>query len=90
VLEHKKIRGGTPPVIVAWQGGKPLGRQQGATPLRLQLAPGSRVIWMLNPRTDFHSLVSSNFPVTEAGTVAFTDLPAEHGSRTLGEYEIAW
>jgi hypothetical protein len=90
VLEHKRISGGTPPVIVAWRGSRPLGRQQGAAPLRLQLSPGIRVIWMLNPRTEFRNMVEANFPVTAAGTVGYTDLPAEHGIRTLGEYEIAW
>jgi len=34
-------------------------------------------------------LVKRNFPLTAAGPVYYTGLPAESGSRLLGEYEIA-
>jgi hypothetical protein len=78
VLEHKEIRGGQP-VIVLWQGSKLLARQQ-----------DTHVVWLLNLRTALPDLVKQNFPVNEAGPVYYPDLPAEHGSRQLGEYEIAW
>lgn len=90
VLEHKTIRGTTPPVIAFWRGSKLERREQGQAPLRLSLPAGSRVIWLLNSRTDFHDLVLRNFDVKESGPVCTTDLPAEPGSRILGEYEIDW
>lgn len=89
VLEHKEIRGGAP-VIAEWRGSKLVGRQQGVAPMRLTLPAGARVIWLLNPRTEFHDRVKENFALTAAGPVYSSELPAEPGSRNLGEYEIAW
>jgi hypothetical protein len=89
VLEHKKIRS-SPPVIVVWKGARLERRLQGGTPLRLTLPAGSRVVWLLNSRTDFFATAQQNFALTAAGPVWFTDLPSEHGTRLLGEYEISW
>jgi hypothetical protein len=89
VLEHKEIRGGSP-VIAIWRGAKIVGRHQGPAPQCVNLQAGSRVIWLTDPRTAFPDLLKKNFAVTAAGPVYYTDLPAESGSRTLGEYEIAW
>ena len=90
VLEHKRISGGAPPVIATWQGAKLLERQQGPVPLRLNLPAGSRIVWLLNPRSKFYDAVTRNFAVTAAGPVYYTDLPMQSGARLLGEYEIAW
>ncbi len=90
VLEHKKLRSGSPPVIAIWNGPKLERRLQGTAPLRLDLRPGDRIVWLLNPRTDFFPLVQQNFPLTQAGPVYSTDLPQESGSRLLGEYELVW
>lgn len=89
VLEHKEIRGGSP-VIAIWQGATSTGRRQGPAPQRLKVPAGSRVIWLLDPRAGFTDLVKSQFALTAAGPAYYTELPAESGSRTLGEYEIAW
>jgi 4-amino-4-deoxy-L-arabinose transferase-like glycosyltransferase len=88
VLEHKKIRSGSPPVIAIWKGAKLERRLTAGTPL--QLPAGTRIVWLLNPRTDFLSVVQQNFPVVQAGPVYTTDLPAESGSRRLGEYQLVW
>lgn len=90
VLEHKKIRSGSPPVIAIWNGPKLERRLQGASPLRVDLRAGDRIVWLLNPRTDFFPRVQQNFPLTQAGPVYTTDLPQEDGSRLLGEYELVW
>ena len=89
VLEHKEIRGGSP-VIAVWQGDRITGRQQGPAPQRVKVPAGSRVIWLLDPRAGFTDLVKSKFPLVAAGPAYYTELPEESGSRTLGEYEIAW
>ena len=89
VLEHKQIRGGSP-VVAIWQGANNIGRREGPSPQSVTLPAGSRVIWLLNPRTEFPDLVKQQFSVAAAGPVYYTDLPAEDGSRLLGEYAIAW
>ena len=65
-------------------------RVQGQPPLSVTLPREQRVVWLLNPRTEFYRLVSESFPLTAAGPVYFTDLPAEGGSRMLGEYQFEW
>ncbi len=88
VLEHKKIRGGSPPVIAMWRGPKLERRLPGGTPLRL--LAGTRIVWLLHPQSDFFEVVRQNFPLTQAGPVYSTELPLEGGSRQLGEYELVW
>jgi hypothetical protein len=88
VLEHKKIRSGSPPVIAIWKGAKLERRLPGGAPLRLPA--GTRIVWLLNPRTDFLQVVQQNFALVQAGTVYWTELPQESGSRRLGEYELVW
>ena len=56
VLEHKKIRSGSPPVIAIWKGAKLERRLPGGAPL--QLPAGTRIVWLLNPQTDFFSWCS--------------------------------
>ena len=89
VLEHKEIRN-SPPVAVIWRGATLERRLQGGTPLRVQVPTGARIVWLLNPGTDFYRETQRNFPLTAAGPVWFTDLPRETGSRQLGEEELSW
>jgi hypothetical protein len=88
VLEHKKIRGGSPAVIAIWRGSTLERRLTGGTPLRL--SAGTRIVWLLQPQSDFFELVRQNFPLAQAGPVYSTELPEESGSRHLGEYELVW
>jgi hypothetical protein len=88
VLEHKKIRSGSPPVIAIWKGPKLERRLTGGA--SLQLPAGTRIVWLLNPRTDFPQVVQQNFAVAQAGPVYWSELPLESGSRRLGEYELVW
>jgi hypothetical protein len=90
VLEHELIRSGSPPVIAIWKGPVLSSRIQGPAPLSTTLPEGGRVVWLLNPRTEFYSMVSRSFPMTPAGPAYYTDLPAEKGARQLGEYQLAW
>jgi len=89
VLEHKRIRS-SPPVIAVWRGPRLERRMQGATPLRFTLPAGARVVWLLNPATDFFQAAHQNFSLAPAGPIWFTDLPGQAGSSLLGEYELSW
>jgi hypothetical protein len=86
VLEHRNIRGGSPPVVALWRGAM---RRPGSN-ARVDAPPGARIVWLLNPRTEFYSIVQAAFAPRRDGSVFYTDLPAQHGSRILGEYELAW
>ncbi|MGO9255546.1 MAG: hypothetical protein ACLQU1_04490 [Bryobacteraceae bacterium] len=108
VLDRKKIRSGSPPVIDIWKGARLKSHLQGAAPLRValpeatlggalhQAAPGgalhkvTRIVWMLNPATDFFALVQENFAPVAAGPVWYSDLTGESALRRLGEYELTW
>ena len=91
VLEHRMIRAGTPPVIAVWKGAEMEQQLQGPAPLHLTLPAGTqRVVWLLNPRTEFYDVVKRSFAPAAAPPVYYTDLPPESGSRILGEYELAW
>lgn len=90
VLEHKKIRAGTPPVVALWRGARLEKQTQGPAPQRLTVPAGARVIWVLNPATAFYEQTRQSFPLTPAGPVWYTDLPSGGGARVLGDYEVAW
>jgi hypothetical protein len=90
VLEHRKIRSGSPPVVALWRGPKLDARTEGPGPQRVVLAGGSRIVWALNPAADFYRLVQRSFPLTADGPVWYTDLPAAHDSRVVGDYEVVW
>jgi len=86
VLEHRRIRSGSPAVAALWRG--PL-RLPGSSPF-VQAPPGARIVWLINPRTEFYNIVQSAFAPRRAGSVLYTDLPAVPGSRALGEYHLLW
>jgi hypothetical protein len=90
VLEHATLRSGSLPVIATWKGPKLASRIQGPPLLTAHLPEGGRIVWLLNPRTEFFALVSESFPLTAAGPDYYTDLPAEPGVRNLGEYRLEW
>ena len=90
VLEHSMLRAGSQPVIAIWNGPVLNRRIEGAPPLTATLPRGGRIVWLLNSRTEFFTLVSRNFPLTAAGPAYFTDLPEEDGVRALGEYQLQW
>ncbi len=51
VLERKKIRAGSPPVIDIWKGPRLEAHLEGAAPLSVHLDNATRIVWMLNPAT---------------------------------------
>ena len=90
VLDHKKLRSGTPPVIVIWKGPIIERRIQAPSPLTVPLPSAARIIWLLNPNTDFYALAASAFPLTQSGPIYYTDLPPASTSKPLGEYTLQW
>jgi hypothetical protein len=88
VLEHKKIRAGSPPVIAIWKGATLQRSLPGGAPL--QLPAGARIVWLLDPRSEFFPLVRQKFTLAQAGPVYSTELPQESESRSLGEYQLVW
>lgn len=53
---------------------------------RTEARAGEQIVWY----TEFCSIVQREFTPRAAGSVLSTDLPLEHGSRPLGEYELQW
>jgi hypothetical protein len=90
VLEHGKLRAGSAPVAAQWRGQKLEKRVEGAAPVTVQVAAGTRIVWLVNPRTEFYRTLSRSFELRPAGPVFYTDLPAEDGARELGEYRLVW
>jgi 4-amino-4-deoxy-L-arabinose transferase-like glycosyltransferase len=90
VLERQQLRAGAPPVVVVWKGANPQRRPPGQAPLSVTLPAGGRIVWILDPRTEFYALASASFTLAPAGPIYYTDLPAESGSRILGEYKLEW
>ena len=90
VLDHQRIRSGTPPVIAIWRG--PQGGPQRPSEMNpaFRAPAGGRIVWLVNPKTPFYNVVTQAFPVTAAGPIYYTDLPMESGSRPLGEYGVEW
>ena len=89
VLAHRGIRS-SPPSVAVWKGNREEAFTHGPAPLRVPLPAGSRIVWLLNPRTEFYTLVQQAFAPAPADPVCVTDLPRESGSRVVGEYELAW
>jgi hypothetical protein len=90
VLEHRHIRGGSPPLAALWKGAQRAPTPIGPSSARIDAPAGTRIVWVLNPRTEFYGIVQAAFAPRSDGTLLYTDLPAQHGSRTLGEYELVW
>jgi 4-amino-4-deoxy-L-arabinose transferase-like glycosyltransferase len=90
VLERKFPRSGSPPVMSMWRGNREERNLEGATPMPVPIPTGARIVWFLNPRTEFYTQAAQSFPLTPAGPVWYTDLPRESGSRVLGQYELKW
>jgi len=90
VLEHENIGSGSLPVVAIWNGALLASRVHGPAPVTATLPEGDRIVWLLNPRTEFYTLVQQNFPLTPAGPIYYTDLPPGNGASTLGDYRLAW
>lgn len=89
VLERRHLRADSAPVVALWRGTRRAADADGGHP-RIEAPAGGRIVWLINPRTEFYRDVQAAFAPQAHGSALFTDLPAEHGSRMLGAYELAW
>ena len=90
VLEHRHIRSGSQPLVSRWRGANRMQNPHGVASPRLDVPGVARIVWLLNPQTEFYSIVQSAFAPQRAESVLYTDLPSTHGARGLGEYELVW
>ena len=90
VLERKRLAGPAPAVAKVWSGNRLVEMIEGPPPLVIRVPPGARLIWLLNPRTEFPSLVREQFALTEASNAWYCDLPEGPGARRLGDYLLVW
>src|SRR5215472_10456801 len=84
VLEHGKLRAGSAPVIAQWRGQTLEKRVEGPAPLAVTVPAGTRLVWLVNPRTEFFQTLSRSFTLIPSGPVFYTDLLGGHGARDLG------
>jgi 4-amino-4-deoxy-L-arabinose transferase-like glycosyltransferase len=90
VLEHQTLQSGSQPAVSVWNGPRMTHREQSPAPVDAELPAASRIVWLLNPSTDFFRTVSRAFPLTSSGPAWYTDLPPGSGCVTLGEYRLSW
>jgi hypothetical protein len=63
---------------------------QGPAPLRVEAPRGARLVWLVDPKTDFFHDLKKNLPLGDADPLYYTDLPEEPGERRVGRYIFAW
>jgi hypothetical protein len=57
------------------------------TPLEIPVPKGARIIWLIDPASDFMAAAKSQVPVNLSRKyVMFTDLPENGGSFTIGQF----
>jgi len=90
VLDRKTLAGPAPSVATVWRGSRLEQRLEGPPPLRIVLPRGGRLIWLLNPASDFPARLREHFFLAEMGPVYFCDLPETSGSRRIGDFLLTW
>jgi hypothetical protein len=90
VLSPKTIQ--QTPVLAArtMRGPKTERLVQGPAPLRVEAPRGARLVWLVDPKTDFFHDLKRNLPLGDADPLYYTDLPEEAGERRVGRYVFAW
>jgi hypothetical protein len=90
VLDHRKLAGISPAVATFWRGSRVERRIEGPAPLATALPAADRIIWILNPATEFFRSAKSALPLTPSGPAYYLDLPQGGGSSAIGEYVLVW
>jgi len=89
VLSPRKIAGDSTPVARFMRGPRVERLLEGGPPLRVPLPAGARLIWMVEPKSDFFRDLRQSFPLTDAD-LYYNDLPAGGGEQRVGDYLFAW
>jgi len=63
---------------------------EGPAPLRVPLPAGARLVWLVDPKTDFFVELQQTFALREADPLYYNDLPAESGEQRVGKYVFTW
>ncbi len=90
VLDRKTLTGPQQRVVTVWRGPQIERRIEGQAPLRIPLPRGGRLLWLLNPATDFPARLREQFVVGEMDSVYFCDLPETAGERRVGDFLLVW
>jgi len=90
VLDHRRLAGASPAVATFWRGSRVERRIEGQAPLVTALPAADRIIWILNPATEFFRSAKSALPLTPSGPAYYVDLPQGGGSSAIGEYVLVW
>jgi len=86
----KTLHNGSALVATKFVGPRPAELIEGASPLRIPLPAGARVLWMIDSRGPALSRLQRRFPLRRAGPVFYHDLPEEDGEADLGAYVLVW
>jgi hypothetical protein len=79
-----------PPLFTQWMGNRRTGRDTSASPLRVPLLAGARLLWMVLPKSPLAQSLPSVFPGMQIGDVYVSDLPSEPGERRAGDFLFVW
>lgn len=90
VLDPKTMNGFPAPVIQVMRGPRIEWRDQRPAPSPVHLPAGARVVWMVNPKTNFFRKLGETFTLARAGPLYWHDLPQLTGSRVVGNYLLTW
>ena len=63
---------------------------EGPAPLRVPLPAGTRLVWLVDPKTDFFAELKQGFALREADPLYYNDLPPESGEQRAGKYVFTW
>jgi hypothetical protein len=91
VLENKTLQNGSRPIATTRRGSS-LERIQSWPDLRIKFAPGTRLIWVLNPNAPFYSALHRALPLQPVpgfDHMFSTDLEG-HGEAQIGSYMVIW
>ncbi len=90
VLSPKTIRGTGLRVARYMKGPEVQKMLEGPPPLRVPLPAGARLLWLVDPKTDFFAALREAFPLRQSDALYYNDLPAESGERAVGDYLFTW
>ncbi len=89
-LGHKGATFSSPLALVLAKGPRTQVLSEGAAPLALHVDPGSRLIWIIGPRSGLDKQSLGRIGAVCYGIVCYQDLPETHGSHAAGALTLVW
>lgn len=90
VLNDRIRRAGSIHWVTVMQGPRIQGRRVDLAPLTIRLPAGARLVWMVNPKTDFLERLKQGLPLRNSDPLYFCDLPEQDGEARVGSYLLSW